>query len=86
LHQALQYADDYGKSDAYLVVVNLSGRPIDLPSDGDDKKWPPYLDVAGVRVHLIVVRAKRLESASNLGPAKPVIFSREDFLNPDVDG
>ena len=28
VHQALQYAQDHGKNTAYLVIVNLSGRPL----------------------------------------------------------
>src|SRR5690606_2741758 len=67
VHQAIQYANDYGKSVAYLVIVNISGRPLELPTDGDAKQPPPYLDIAGVRVYLIAVRAKPTVTASKLG-------------------
>lgn len=86
IHQVLQYAEDYGKPEAHLVIVNVSGRPLELPSDGSDKQWPPYLDIAGVRVYLIVVRAKRAASASKLGKARPVQITREEAVDPDVGG
>lgn len=85
LHQAHQYAEDYGKTEAYLVIANVSGRPLELAADGQDKAWPRYLDLGGVRIYLIPVRARRLASASKLGPAKPVVFTRDDMINPDVD-
>jgi hypothetical protein len=85
LNQALQYALDWGKSTGYLIVVNLSGRPLELPSDGPAEIRPPYLDVGGVRVYLLVVRALPTASASQLGKAQPVRVSRDDLLNPDVD-
>lgn len=84
VHQAIQYANDYGKSVAYLVIVNISGRPLTLPTDGDPKLPPPYLDVAGVRVHLIPVRAKPTASASKLGRPAPVSITRNDLVDPDA--
>jgi hypothetical protein len=83
LHQAHQYAIDYGKTDAHLVIMNLSGRPLELPADGDDAHWPRYLDVAGVRIFLVPVRGKRLASASKLGKPEPVVFTRSDLVEPD---
>lgn len=85
LNQALQYALDWGKSTGYLIIVNLSGRPLDLPSDGPPEIRPPYLDVSGVRVYLLAVRALPTASASKLGKANPVTVSRDDLLNPDID-
>lgn len=85
VHQAHQYAVDYGKTAAYLVIVNLSGRPLELPTDGHDKAWPPYVDLAGVRVYLVAVRARRLASASKLGRAAPVDISRDDLVDPDIE-
>lgn len=85
LNQALQYALDWGKGTGYLVIVNLSGRPLNLPSDGPSEIRPPYLDVSGVRIYLLAVRALPTASASKLGKANPVTVSRDDLLNPDVD-
>jgi hypothetical protein len=86
LHQALQYALDWGKSTGYLIIVNLSGRPLNLPSDGPPEIRPPYLDVGGVRVYLLAVRAlPPTASASKLGKANPVTVSRDDLLNPGID-
>jgi hypothetical protein len=42
-----------------------------------------YLDVAGIRVNLIPVRARPLPTASKLGRAKPPVFTRNDFEDPD---
>lgn len=83
IHQALQYAQDHGKNTAYLVIVNLSGRPLNLPSDGDSKTWPPYVDLDGVRICLIVARGNRLASASKLGKADPINWIREDLIIKD---
>lgn len=33
VHQAVLYAQDYGKHSAYLMIMNLAGRPLNLPSD-----------------------------------------------------
>lgn len=85
VHQAVLYAQDYGKSSAYLVVINLSGRPLELPADGDEKAVPKYIDVGGVRVYLLPVRAlPPATSASKAGKPNPVTISREDLTNPDA--
>ena len=83
LHQSVLYAQDHGKSSAYLVIINLSGRPLHLPTDGDDKHMPRYLDVSGVRVYLIPVRAlPPATSASKAGKANPVVVTRQQVLDP----
>ena len=64
VNQAIQYAQDYGRTVAYLVIINLSGRALELPSDGPAGDWPPHLEIAGVRVHLIAVRALPTATAS----------------------
>jgi hypothetical protein len=84
LHQVVQYAHDYTKTAAYLVIINLSGRPLELPSDAPDGVWPRHLDLAGVRTYLVPIRALPQESASKLGKAAPVTFSREDLVDPDA--
>jgi hypothetical protein len=82
--QALHYAHDYGKTDAYLVVIDVSDRPMQFPSDGATGVWPPYLDVAGVRVHIVAVRGFRSASASKLGTLRPVAFAREQLIQPEA--
>ena len=62
--QALHYATDHGKSAAHLVIINLTARPLALPSDGPATAKPPFLDLPGVRVYLIPVRGLPEESAS----------------------
>lgn len=84
LHQSVLYAQDHGKTTAYLVIMNLSGRPIHLPTDGDAKQNPPYLEVSGVRVYLIPIRAlPPARSASKAGKADPVTFTRDHLLEAD---
>lgn len=83
VHQALQYAQDHGKNNAYLVVVNLSGRQLNLPSDGEIKSWPPYVDLDGVRIYLITVRGNRLASASKLGKPNPINWTRGDLISKE---
>ena len=45
LNQAVQYAHDYGKTTAHLVVINLSEELLEFPTDDDAKLWPPRLTV-----------------------------------------
>jgi hypothetical protein len=85
VHQAVLYAQDYAKSNAYLVVINLSGRPLELPTDGDEKAVPKYIDVGGVRVYLLPIRAlPPATSASKAGKPNPITISRDDLTNPDA--
>jgi hypothetical protein len=84
VHQVINYAQDYSKNAAYLVIINLSGRAVELPTDGSDTNWPRFVDIAGVRVHLISVRALPTVSASKMGKAKPVVITRGDLADPDV--
>ena len=84
VHQVVNYAQDYGKSAAYLVIINLSGRALELPTDGADKDWPPFIDLGGVRVHLLAVRALPTVSASKMGKARPVTVTRDDLIDPDA--
>lgn len=84
VHQVVNYAQDYGKTAAYLVIINLSGRALELPTDGGEKDWPHFVDIGGVRVHLIAVRALTTVSASKMGKAKPVTVTREDLADPDA--
>lgn len=83
VNQAIQYASDYGKQVAYLVIINLSGRPLTLPSEDDPKAWPPRITVAGVRVYLIAVRALPNASASKQGKPAPIVVSHDDLITPD---
>jgi hypothetical protein len=84
VNQATQYAQDWGKNTGYLVIINLSGRPLELPTDGPEGAWLPSLDHGGVRVYLIAVRALPMPTASQQGKPRPVTVTREDLINPDV--
>lgn len=84
VNQATQYAQDWGKATGYLVTINLSGRALELPSDGPKGVWPPYLELGGVRVYLITVRALPAPTASQQGKPRPVLITREELINPDV--
>ncbi len=54
--------------------------------DGAKFDWPHYLDLSGVRVYLVPVRALPPETtASKLGKATPFTISREQLINPDAE-
>ncbi len=81
LNQALSYAEDYGKSEAYLVVINLTDRPIDMPTDGENGDWPPRLMTGSVTVFLVIVQGKPMPSASARGKVKPWSVGRKDLIS-----
>ena len=80
VQQATNYARDYGKSLAYLLIVNLSSKMLELPSDASPKEWPPRIDVGGVTVFLVHVRGLPQASASRRGPADVVTVTKDDLL------
>ena len=84
VNQAIQYASDYGKQIAYLLIINLSGRLLSLPNDNDSKTWPACITVADVRIYLIPVRALPTTSASKQGKPTPVTVSYDDLIDPDA--
>ncbi|MGW1616653.1 hypothetical protein ACWCQZ_46040 [Streptomyces sp. NPDC002285] len=67
-----EYAQDYGKSVAYLVVFNRTpDRTLVVVSDGPADSWPPHFELPGVRVYVVVVRAlPPATTASKMGPLK----------------
>jgi hypothetical protein len=79
--QVVRYAEDYGKTEAHLVIFNLSDRPLDLPTDDDLKQWPPRLHFAGVTAFLIVVQAGPRAKASKAGRSQPVTIRREQLID-----
>ncbi|MGH3252545.1 MAG: hypothetical protein ACRDOI_40900 [Trebonia sp.] len=83
-NQVLQYATDYGKQAGYLVITNLSGRPLNLPSEESPKTWPPRVTVAGVCIYLIAVRALPTLPASKQGKPAPVTISYDDLIDLDA--
>lgn len=84
VNQAAAYAQDWKKNTGYLIIINLSGRPLELPSDEPKGIWPPYLDIGGIRIYLIMVRALPTPTASKQGKPQPVTITREDLINPDA--
>lgn len=85
-HQVIQYAHDYNKTVAYLVVFNLTNKLLQFAADGPAGAWAPYVEYANVRVHVIVVRAlPPTATASKAGKATVVRISREDLVTT-LDG
>lgn len=80
LNQAVRYAEDYGKDEAYLVIFNLAERRLELPTDDADYGWPPRLHTAGKTVFLIDVQVAPLPSASQQRARQPIAVSRDDLL------
>jgi hypothetical protein len=83
VQQATAYARDYGKTSAYLVVVNLSPKHLQFHSDSEAKEWPPRIEVGGVTVFIVHVRALPQASASKRGTAEVVTLMKDDLLRTD---
>lgn len=79
-NQAVQYAQDYGKTSAYLLIMNLSDQNLHMPTDEDVQIWPPRLHTAGVTVYMVVIRAKPLSSASQRGKQTTKQVLRDDLI------
>lgn len=85
LNQAYQYALDYKQPVSYLVVANISGRPLQFPTDDEGKEpGPAYIELDGVRIYLLAARALPTASASKQPKANPVSISRDQLVNPDA--
>jgi hypothetical protein len=83
-HQVIRYAHDYNKTVAHLIVFNLASDLLQFQTDGPAGAWAPYVENAGVRVHLIAVRALPPDkTASKAGKVKTVVISREDLVTLD---
>jgi hypothetical protein len=86
VHQCLSYARDRVKGSAYLVVMDLSPRTLQLHTDGEADSVPKFLDVGGVRVYLIPIRALPPDApASKAGKPKPIKVTRGDLIHHDAD-
>lgn len=83
VQQAMNYARDYGKVTAYLVIINLSTKILRLPSDGDSNEWPPRIDVGGVTVFLVQVRGMPQASASKRGAADVVVVTKKELMRTE---
>ncbi len=79
-NQAVQYAQDHGKTVGHLVVVNLSDRNLQLPTDEEPSIWPPRLHVSGVTIYMVVVRGKPLPSASRRGRQATKTVTRDELV------
>jgi hypothetical protein len=84
-HQVIKYAHDYNQRVAYLVVFNMTDRLLQFPTDGPAGAWPPYVEMAGVRVYFVGVRAlPPAATASKAGKATTVTLTRDDLSDPDA--
>lgn len=79
--QAVQYAQDYGQSSAYLVVINLSEKQIDFPTDGEQSEWPLRVEAPSVTVFFVTVRALPKPSASKQPRPTVVRLTKADLFN-----
>jgi len=83
VQQATNYAGDYSRTSAYLVIINLSSNRLELQTDGGPKEWPPRIDVGGLTVFLVQVRGLPQESASTRGALEVVTVTKDDLLRWD---
>lgn len=79
VHQAVEYAKDYGKTVAYLVIFNLSEDHLLLPSEGTVGQWPPWVNFGGVVLYFIVVDALPLPGASTRGKAHGIEINKDQL-------
>lgn len=79
-NQAVQYAQDHGKTAAHLIVVNVSDDNLHMPSDEESSIWPPRLHTSGVTVYMVVIRAKPLPSASRRTRQRTKTVARTDLI------
>jgi hypothetical protein len=86
IQQAYRYARDHGVSIAYCLIFNLSDQRVHWPTDGDPNVWPPYLDVAGIRVYIITVAAKPRPSASKERSPETITVAREQLVKGSAAG
>jgi hypothetical protein len=82
--QAVQYANDYSKSTAYLVVINLSDKQLELPTDGQPTEWPARVEAQGVTVFLIRVRARPQPSASKQPKPATIVIAKSDLRGDEA--
>ncbi|MFG2792893.1 hypothetical protein [Streptomyces sp. NPDC048419] len=84
-HQIIQYAHDYNKHVGYLVIYNVTDKLLEFPTDGASEAWPPYVEMSGVRVYFVAIRAlPPATTASKAGKAKPVVITHKDLTDPDA--
>ncbi|GAA4010426.1 hypothetical protein GCM10022247_35790 [Allokutzneria multivorans] len=83
-HQVIKYAHDYKKNIAYLVVFNMTEKLLQFPADEPARAWPPFVELAGVRVYFVGIRAFPGLTASKAGKATTVTITRDDLTNPDL--
>jgi len=84
----IRAAQHYNKTVAYLVVFNLTPKQLNIHTDGPAGAWAPYVVEAGVRVNIIVVRARPPDQTdSKAGKPQVVKISRRDLVCevPDPD-
>lgn len=79
LTQSVQYARDHGQVSAQLFIINLAGRPLQMPTDGPEE-LPPHLAVGNVVVHFFDVRAWPEDSASRQKKLMPIVVDRASLL------
>ena len=79
--QIIRYAHDYNRTVAHLVIFNLTEPLLEVPTDGPAGAWMRYIEHAGVRVNLLVVRAyPPTATASKAGRARTVEIKRKDLV------
>jgi hypothetical protein len=81
VHQIVKYAHDHGKNTAYLAIYNISDKLLECASEGPAGLWPPYVELSGVRVYFVVVRAlPPANTASKSGKPQPIRLALGDLI------
>lgn len=86
LGQAIRYAQNYSKTIGHLVVINLSDKRLNLPTDGPAGA-PLRIVTEGVTVFITVVQGKPKVSASEEKKPQTVTVTRDQLVVAvDLDG
>ena len=70
--QARRYAEDFGETDAYLIVFNATDTPISFPTDDGNAGWPERRTHGGVTVFTVAVQIAPRPTTSRSHPKQAV--------------
>lgn len=80
LTQIMQYTEDYGKHQGFLVIYNMDNALLNFELPQDKKFYPPMLTYNNRAYFFIIINLYKEESASKIGKAKVVTITTEDLM------
>lgn len=80
LSQIIQYTEDYGKPQGFLVIFNLDNVILNFDFPQENKFYPPMLSHNNRSYFFIVVNLYKEKSASKIGKTKVVTIPSGDLI------